>query len=69
MVENYKNKHFFALNFFIKNNIDSDFYITKNISRKLINDEKTLGLCGNTCSGSCFCCDLQRHPEGKERHD
>jgi len=44
MVEDYKNKYRFNLSCFIKNNIDSDFYIIKDTSRKLINDDKTLKL-------------------------
>jgi hypothetical protein len=44
MVENYKKKYDFDLFYFIKNNIDSDFYIYLNNCRKLINDEKTLKL-------------------------
>jgi hypothetical protein len=44
MVEDFKNKHNFDLTSFIKNNIDSDFYIIKDGRRKLINDEKTLKL-------------------------
>jgi hypothetical protein len=44
MVEDYRNKHKFGLAYFIKNNIDSDFYVIKDGRRKLINDEKTLKL-------------------------
>jgi len=44
MVEDFKNKHKFDLVYFIKNNIDSDFYIIKDGRRKLINDERTLKL-------------------------
>ena len=44
MVEDYKNKYEFNLSYFIKNNIDSDFYVIKESSRKLINDDKTLNL-------------------------
>ena len=44
MVEDFKNKHNFDLTSFIKNNIDSDFYIVKDSRRKLINDDKTLKL-------------------------
>jgi len=44
MVEDYKNKYEFNLTYFIKNNINSDFYIVRNDRRKLINDNKTLKL-------------------------
>jgi hypothetical protein len=44
MVENYKNKHEIDLAYFVKNNIESDFYIIKDGRRKLINDDKTLKL-------------------------
>jgi hypothetical protein len=44
VVEDYKNKHELSLTCFVKNNIDSDFYIIKDGRRKLINDDKTLKL-------------------------
>ena len=44
MVEDYKDKYRFNLSYFIKNNIDSDFYIIKDNQKKLINDDKTLNL-------------------------